>query len=607
MAKYYLSVLTFTITLLVGLTGCNSDSDNQGESDYKLSILHVNDTHSHLTSEKMGVKIDGVKTDIQVGGYPRMVKKIDELKTVNPNTLILNAGDIFQGTLFYSLFKGEADAAAMNLIKWDAYELGNHAFDDGDEGLKKVLDLLDDDIPVIAANVIPQDGNILQNYWKPYVVKELGNEKVGIIGIDIVSKTKNSSNPSDTITFLDETTTAQKYIDQLKVKGVNKIVLLTHQGYLADIDMASKLNGVDIIVGGDSHTLIGDFSQIGIKSEYKDYPKITTSKDGKKVCIVQAWEYGHIVGNLNVDFDKNGDVISCGGNPFLLVGDKFVREDVEGKDKEVNASIKADILNTLSKYPNISITAEDQNALTAIKTFEDQVDVRKKLQIGVASTNLRLNRIPMEEYGGNDGLPYGSEITPIVAKSFYDLSNLADASIQNGGGVRISLRAGKITMGDAYALLPFSNTLYEIQMTGAQVKQVLEDSLNYIINENGSTGAFPYAYGLRYNVDMSAQPNNRISELEVKDRRTKVWSNIDLSKTYTIVTNSYTARGKDGYITFKAAQINNPGVDTYLDYAMSFLDYVQKLQNANKEVSKLPQEDICIKKFTSIDGSKKNF
>ena len=549
-------------------------------NSFELSLFHVNDIHSHISSEALTYTVKDVSKSIQTGGYARIITKLNELKSAKPNSLTLNAGDAFQGTLYYSLFKGEADAAAMNLISWDAYTLGNHEFDDGDEGLKSFLDRLDSDIPVISSNVVPSSTNILKDYWTPYVIKEVAGKKIGIIGIDISSKTQNSSNPSDEITFLDEIETAQKYIDELTAQSVDKIVLLTHQGYENDLEMASALNGVDVIIGGDSHTLMGDFSNIGLNSITKKYPAKAKSKDNKNVCIAHAWEYAHILGNLDVIFDDEGEVIACAGNPLLLVA-----EDLGVENK------------------NVSVVSEDVDALAVIKTYEDQVETKKATKIGTASSKLGHNRIPGDKRDGSSILPLGSDIAPIVAKSFYDLSNLADACIQNAGGVRVAVESGDITLGTAYTLLPFANTLFEIKMKGSEIKQVLEDALNNTYASGGSTGSFPYSYGLRYDIDVSLGDNNRVSNLEIKDRKTGVWGNIELDKMYTIVTNSFTAGGKDGYVTFKTVQDERGvGVDTYLDYAMSFVKYVEAKTANNEALTKLPASEHPIKSYKNASG-----
>lgn len=547
---------------------------------FELSLFHVNDIHSHISSEELTYTINGNEKKVETGGYARIITKLNELKNAKPNSLILNAGDAFQGTLFYSLFKGEADAAAMNLISWDAYALGNHEFDDGDEGLKTFLDRLNSNIPVISANVIPSSDNILKDYWTAYVIKEVNGKKIGIIGIDISSKTKNSSNPSDEITFLNELETAQKYIDELTTLGVNKIVLLTHQGYENDLAMAKELTGVDIIIGGDSHTLLGDFSNIGLNSISNNYPANVKSKDNKKVCVAHAWEYAHVLGNLDVIFNNNGDVTACGGNPLLLV-----EEDLGVENK------------------NVAVVSEDADALAVIKTYVDQVEVKKTTKIGTAAVTLGHNRIPGDKRDGTSVLPLGSDIAPIVAKSFYDLSNLADACIQNAGGVRVAVESGDITLGTAYTLLPFANTLFEIKMTGSEIKQVLEDALNNTYASGGSTGSFPYSYGLKYDIDASLGNNNRISNLEIKDRQTGTWGDIQADKMYTIVTNSFTAGGQDGYLTFKTVQDQRGlGVDTYLDYAMSFVNYVEAKTANNEKVTKLPAIDHPVKSYKDLNG-----
>jgi 5'-nucleotidase len=134
-------------------------------------------------------------------------------------------------------------------------------------------------------------------------------------------------------------------------------------------------------------------------------------------------------------------------------------------------------------------------------------------------------------------------------------------------------------------------------MKGSEIKQVLEDALINFKDNGGSSGSFPYAYGLRYDMDMTLPKSQRILNLEIMDRKSKKWSPIDMSKLYVIVTNSYTAQGRDGYTTFKEVQKERPGTDTYLDYAMSFVAYVKALEKEGKGVTALPKEEHCIKSY----------
>ena len=158
---------------------------------------------------------------------------------------------------------------------------------------------------------------------------------VGVIGIDIVNKTVNSSSPDPTTQFLDESASAQAEIDRLRAKGVNKIVLLTHIQYANDVALAAKLSGVDVIVGGDSHSLLGaGFEGFGLNPA-GDYPTVARNADGENVCVVQAWEYANVVGELRVSFDDDGNVTSCSGTPHLLLADSFKRKNAERKRVEL--------------------------------------------------------------------------------------------------------------------------------------------------------------------------------------------------------------------------------------------------------------------------------
>jgi 5'-nucleotidase len=595
------NLLTCLFIISTLFVGCDKTNTNTQDTDFELNIAHINDTHSHITSENYILEFNNTKTYVNIGGYPRVFSEIKALQKSKKNLLILNAGDTFQGTIYYSIFKGQADAQMLNLIPWDALELGNHEFDDGDEHLANYLDKLNlKSSDILASNIEVSPENPLYKKFSPYTIKTFKNlQKVAIIGIDILSKTKYSSNPDADDKFKDEVETAQKYIDEVKSKGINKIILLSHTGLKNDKIYASKLDGVDIIIGGDSHSLMGDFSKVGLISDEISYPFITNDKNSKKVCIVQAWQYNYAIGELKAIFDADGNIIECFGDTKLLLGETFLQKDTNGKKVLIDDDKKSKILKMISNTTNIKIVQEDKTALATQKIYTNQIQTKAAQVIGNSSQYLGHNRIPNDGFDGVSKLPLGSDIVPIVAKSFYDISNIADASIQNAGGIKIPIKEGNITIGDAYTLLPFSNTLYEIKMTGLQIKQVLMDAVDESIfggkDNKVSTGAFPYAYALRYDVDTTSNKDETIKNLEIMDRETQEFSPIDETKTYIIITNSYIASGKDGYNTFKSILDNDPskGVDTYLDYAMSFVKYVQK----TKSISKLPSDKHPIKSF----------
>lgn len=611
----------FWVVLLTGsltLSGCNSNSsDNSNPADsgsaslpLDLTILHVNDHHSHLEADSINLSVNDQSVNMVLGGFPRVAAAINELESTvsSGNVLKLHAGDAMTGTLYYTLFKGEADAAMMNQVCFDAFALGNHEFDSGDEGLKTFLDFLQAPgacaipTPALAANVKPAVGtplapNAVDDYIKPYVIKDVGGEKVGLIGIDIKDKTQNSSSPLDSTVFLDEVSTAQAMIDELTDKGVNKIVLMTHYQYANDLTMATKLRGVDVIVGGDSHTLLGDFAAVGLNSG-GDYPTLTKDADGKTVCVVQAWEYAKVVGELNVSFDENGDVQSCSGTPHLLVDAPFEVNDVvlEGAEKD-------EILAGLANIENIRVQTEDAESKSVLDAYSADVDVLKLAKIGVLTDDLCLERIPgqgrSQICSAEETLPHGGDIQMVVAHAFREMALASDIAIQNAGGVRVDVPAGELTIDTAYTLLPFSNTLAELTMTGDQIRRVLEDAIENATRENGSTGSYPYAAGLRWSVDLAQPFGARLTNLEFKGKQDSEWTALNMSQRYTVVTNDYIAGGKDGYTTFEEVT-GADYVDTFLDYAQSFVNYVEA--QPNKTVSKLPYSEYSTQSFTTREG-----
>ena len=140
---------------------------------------------------------------------------------------------------------------------------------------------------------------------------------------------------------------------------------------------------------------------------------------------------------------------------------------------------------------------------------------------------------------------------------------------------------------DPFHLLPFANTLVEMEMTGAEIKTVLEEALDYALQPDGSTGAYPYAAGLRWHVDATKGLGQRLSKMEFRGRDDAAWTPLDMGKTYRLVTNNYIAAGRDGYKSFKTVKNDGRYTDTYLDYAQSFVDYVEE----RGTVGKLPASE----------------
>ena len=592
-----LSFLKYTIIFLSALSAANAS---------QLTILHINDHHSHLRADsRMSLNIGGEKTRVRSGGFPAVVSMFNLLSEGKNNVLKLHAGDAITGDLYYTLFKGEADAALMNEVCFDAFAVGNHEFDDGDSGLAKFLDFLNEgdcNTPALGANIVPELGvsalakKTPNDYIKPYTIIEKNGLDIGIIGIDVVNKTMISSSPDPTTQFLGEKETAQRYINELKSKGIDHIILLTHFQYKNDLDLAKDLTGVDIIVGGDSHSLLGDFSEIGLNSQ-GPYPTVVKNNDGNSVCVVQAWQYSQIVGELNVEFDESGNVKSCEGTPHLMIADSFKRKNADGERVEIEGDARMVALKAINDNASLNLISDDPKATEILKGFSAKVDELKSQKIGEVLTDLCFERIPGQGRSKlcdvSQTAKNGSDISNLVAHAFREMTRTSEIAIQNGGGVRIDVPKGDFSIGTAYKLLPFANTIVELQMTGAEISQVLEEALDLALKPGGSTGAYPYAAGLRWDIDASKSVGSRFSNIQFKGPGESKWSDLDLSRTYKVATNNYIAAGKDGYKMFGVVSKSGRIVDTYLDYAQSFVDYVKKY----KSIDKLPLDDYSTQSY----------
>lgn len=608
--KKSLKLSALATSMLLSVTGCNSETDNVTYTPVTINIAHINDHHSHLEADpSQTFNFNGESYQAELGGFSRVAQVFADLaqQYVNQNFLKLHAGDALTGTSYYSFYQGAADADAMNSICFDAFELGNHEFDDGDATLKGFIDRLHTgscQTPVLAANVVAKVGTPLApktstDYLKPYTIKQTKEGvKIGIIGVNNKGKTQNSSRPLSTTQILEEQATAQKYIDELKNQGIEHIVLLTHLGYDNDIKIAKNLTGVDVIIGGDSHTLLGSYNSYATNNfgSQGKYPTITTNKNGETVCIGQAWEYSKAVGLMNISFNDKGSVASCTGSTILPISNTLQKLNTatgkyEAMAEATNQSVVAQLANNkayLLKQDVLLPVTPNPTTQNIINGYKTQLSTKLAEKIGVANDTFCLVRVPGTSNSATKvGCEYsakyakGSDAAQLVAKAFLNASLRADFSLQNAGGVREALMKGDVTNQTAYTILPFSNTLVNLNITGREVVAALEDAVKNasfgIDGQAPSTGAHPYADGLRWDLRLNQDYGQRVVNVEVRDRNTGVWSPIDPTKTYVMVTNDYIASGKDGYLTLAPIFADaNRVEDTKLLYTQSLVDYIKK-------------------------------
>lgn len=611
------ALLAFAASLLLGACQTTAQRPDAAAAARPLAlrILHINDQHSRLAPDTgRSLMLDGEPLQVSFGGYPRLVAAVRHFEAESEHVLKLHAGDAITGDLYYTLFQGEADADLMNQICFDAYVLGNHAFDFGDLGLKRFLDYLSKrtwpcSTPALGANVVPKAGVSPlarfspRDYLLPSVVLERGGRRIGIVGITVAGKTMASSSPDAGTVLLDEATTAQAEIDALQNAGVDIVIVLSHIGYRGDVELAGKLRGVDLIVGGDSHSLLGsEFTDFGLSPE-GPYPTELRNAGGEPVCVVQAWQYTWALGVLDATFDADGRLLECGGRTVLLLGDDLRRNDA-ALQGEALARAEASIVAS----PLLRQFASDVETERVLDAYRATIDSFAHEAVGTVPERLCLRRAPGSHDRSRDGAPgcaeatdvQGGHVQALVAEALLAQGQRfggADIALQNGGGVRNGLAQGPFTVGDAYLAMPFKNTLVRLELTGAELKAVLEDAADYFVsNISANTGAWPYAAGLRWQADLTrTRAEGRLRSLEFWNG--KAWEALDPARTYQVITNDYIATGRDGYDTLATVDESRRH-DTFLDYAQALVDYA-------RDVTELRRPDTArasTQRFRDIDG-----
>ena len=274
-------------------------------------------------------RIDDKREGKCFGGVARLQTAIKNLKTSNKNVLWVSAGDFYQGTVWYSHFKWRVVARFNNLLNFDAITLGNHEFDDGVRGLVPFLQ--NQTTPCVVSNIDIRDTPEMRGLCQPSVVVTVGNRRIGIIGY-LTRETLEVSNPGKLI-ITDEIEAVTKEAQKLHSQGVDIIIGLGHSGYEKDIEIATKVPFIDVVIGGHTHSFLYPEKLKNPSNNIIEgpYPTIVTKADGKRAAVVQAYAYTKYLGHLNMTFNDNGDLVSWKGLPLLLDGS--IEEDPEIKQE----------------------------------------------------------------------------------------------------------------------------------------------------------------------------------------------------------------------------------------------------------------------------------
>jgi 2',3'-cyclic-nucleotide 2'-phosphodiesterase (5'-nucleotidase family) len=511
--------------------------------NFNLSLMHTNDTHANIDNAA------------------KRATAIKEYEAGHPDALLLDAGDVFSGTLYFNKFQGQADLELMNYMGYDAMTFGNHEFDLGStpEGHEALSDFVKGaDFPFVSSNVDfskdshfddifnteevesnPEDGQIYNA-----IVKEVDGEKIGILGLT-TEETAGISSPGS-VEFQDYIEEAQKAVDAFEEQGINKIIALTHIGYDDnpafdnDQELAKAVDGIDVIVGGHSHTFLGTESR-----DAATYKPVVDTHGDEPTVIVTAYQYSTFLGTLDVEFDKDGKVVGHAG-----------------------------------KLVDISKKTDDAGAAAILKPYADEVKTLKEQPTGATASVELVQNIGGQAVVRNQETNLGNLIADGMLSKAKQYNEDAVIAFQNGGGIRASINRGEITVGELITTLPFGNTLATMTLKGAEVKTALEQSVS---QAPGLNGGFLQVSGLKFTYDASKEANNRVTSVTVQDKDGN-WEALNLDNDYVVATNAFTAKGGDSYKVFEKAYKEGRVTDLGLTDWEVLQEYVKELGTVNPSV-----------------------
>lgn len=540
------------MALILVLAACDPLPAGELHTDGKtthpatVTILHTNDFHSQFDPLSP-------PDEPSQGGAARNKTLIDRIRAEKgeQNVLLVNAGDNFQGTMFFNTWKGSAEVMHLNHLRFDAITLGNHEFDLGSESLARALageplevaGVVRETEPAkfitVASNVNATDLPRLNELLVKRAIIHKGGNSYGIIGVT-TETTANVSSPGDKVHFEDYLASVEAQVQALEAEGINKIILLSHSGSDEDMKRVPSMRGIDVIVAGHDHALFGDPEAIramGLPEQAKQvkapYPAVMQDKDGNNVLIVSAMEKGRWLGNIDVTFDENG-LIQQGAwdaNPVFVHGCIY--------EKDANGTA---MLPDCSKQ----VAEPDVQYSKVIDIYREPLDAIANEVVGEAGVNFK-GRHAADAEGVHS---MGNLVADITLARTKDAQQ-ADAAILNRGGMRADLPKGTVRYSDISTVLPFDSTITVVELSGAE----LLEAMDIAVSEAGgqSYGAFPHVSGMEIeycaegNCEGALMTAGYVTELEVQGE------DIRMDGRYRIATNSYLTDGGDFYALFEIA------------------------------------------------------
>ncbi|XP_011292817.2 apyrase isoform X2 [Musca domestica] len=540
------------VCLTANLNIVNAQLNPPKSELFPLSIIHINDFHARYEpTDTAGGACESPNECI--GGYARTVYTVRQLleQQKENNVVYFNAGDSFQGTLWYNVGRWNVTSQFLNLLPADAMTLGNHEFDHGVEGVVPFLDALDS--PMLVANIDARNEPTMEGKYQPSMIIERSGRKIGVIGV-ILETTYDLSNTGKLI-FRNESETILEEAAKLKAQGANIIIVLSHCGYDVDKLIAEKAGSeIDVIVGSHSHTFLytGD-TPPGPDVPKGDYPTIVRhSPTGHRVLIVQAGAYAKYVGNLTIYFDNDGNVVDYEGAPLYMGSD----------------------------VPQDSITLE------AMEPWKTYIDIRGKTVIGESLVDLPQQPCDSQE------CKLGNFVCDAMVNAFQNIKRNAKSwtdvpiGLINNRAMKSSLHKGNLTYSQLIAMSPFENNLVAFDLPGEYLREALEYSVSSIDLDKGINSSYNMLQvsGIRVTYDLKRPAFQRIIDLKIRCAHCyqPKYEEFQKSTVYRMVTPKFLQNGGNGYTMFrdygKNLRLYIRDIDAIMEYTQKFSPISPKIE-----------------------------
>ena len=498
----------------------------EGAAAHRLTILHMNDFHAR--HEPVDARALGCAADRPAcfGGAAHLASAIAAERGTaladGRQVLLVDAGDQFQGSLFYTAWKGEVELAVMHALGTEAMAVGNHEFDHGPANLARFVRAAA--FPVLSANIDATADPDLRGLLRPHAMIDKGSLRIGLVGLTTL-QTEIGSSPGPHVRFSDPAAALARSAAALRAEGARLVIALSHLGLDIDMTLAGRVPGVDVVVGGHTHTLLSD-SEPGAAGP----AHIAVGGPAGRAVVVQAAAYGRYLGRLDIDIAEDGTILAYGGD---------------------------------CRHVALSLPEEPRVA-AIIAHYAAQLDGVRRRVVGraeapVGNTTCRIGECALGSF---------------IADAMLAAVQGAEVALMNAGGIRTGLPGGALTLGDVLTMLPFGNAVATLHLSGADLQAAIANGLARM-----GAGAFPQVAGLRITWNPLAPPEARLLALEVGGAAG--YAPIDPARLYRVVTNNFLRGGGDGYTVLRDRAIApydaGPGLDETVAAAIAAAPFAPRI------------------------------